>query len=64
MKEIQRTNTMIAYEGNGKYANMVTDNSHKRYYKVIVRDENENIKVLATRCTEDKAIRIIKEFLA
>ena len=64
MKEISRTSTCVSFEGNGKLANMVADNSFHRYYKVIVKDENDNIKVLATRCTEDKAVRIIKEFLA
>ena len=63
MREIERTSTCISFEGNGKLANMVKDNSHNTYFKVIVKDEKGNIKVLATRCTYDKAYRIIKEFL-
>lgn len=63
MKEIDRTETCVFFEGNGKLANMVRDNSFNTYFKVIVKDTNGDIKILATRCTYDKAYRIIKDFL-
>lgn len=63
MKEISRTDTCVAFEGNGKLANMVVDNSFRQYFKVVVKGEDEKVKILATRCTYDKAYRIIKDFL-
>ena len=63
MKEINKTDSYVSFEGNGKLANMVRDNSFREYFKVIVKDEKGNIKILATRCTYDKAYRVIKEFL-
>lgn len=63
MKEINKTDSCVSFEGNGKLANMVRDNSFREYFKVIVKDEKGNIKTLATRCTYDKAYRVIKEFL-
>ena len=63
MKEISRTATCIQFEGNNKLANMVRDNSFNQYFKVIVKTESDDIKILATRCTYDKAYNIIKDFL-
>lgn len=63
MTEVNRTDSCISFEGNGKLANMVRDNSFRQYFKVIVKDENESIKVLATRCTYDKAYKLVSDFL-
>ncbi len=63
MKEVNRTETVIAFENGNKAANMVRDNSFHQYFKVVVKDEQGNINILATRCTYDKAYGIIKDFL-
>ena len=63
MKEIGRTSERISYEGNGRFANMVKVNSFRDYFKVITRDEEGNIKTIATRCTQDEAYKLIKDYL-
>ena len=63
MKEISRTETCIQFANGDKLANMVRDNSFRQYFKVIAKDAHGEIKVLATRCTYDKAYRMIQEAL-
>ena len=46
MKEINKTDSCVSFEGNGKLANMVRDNSFREYFKVIVKDEKGNTKTL------------------
>lgn len=54
---------MEVYESETKIAAIYKDNSLKSFYTVAARTKGEKGKTLATRCSYEKAINIVKTVL-
>ena len=47
---------------NGTIICIERDNSLKKYYTVRVNEPGKRLKTVATRCTYEKAMQIVKSF--
>ena len=62
MKKVYEDSTTEIYETDTHIFGISKDNSLKNYYTVSAREKDKKGKVIATRCSYEKAMNIIKNY--
>lgn len=62
MKKVYEDSTTEIFETDTHIFGIIKDNSMKNYYSVSAREKGKKGKTIATRCTYEKAMNIIKNY--